>query len=514
MKKSRTQKAFLNVASSIAAEFISLACGLILPRLILTSYGSAYNGITQSISQFISYISLMKAGIGGATAVALYKPLAEKDNVKISEVLAATESFMRKIAMIFAAFVLVFACVYPLLVREEFGWLFTASLVIIVSISTFGQYYFGFTYQMLLSADQKDYITTFLNIITTIVNTILSVILIRGNHTIHVVKLGSSLAHLITPLSLYFYVRKKYNIIKGIKPNEDVIPQRWDATAHEVASFINNNTDVVLLTLFTNMSEISVYTVYHYVISNLKKIVTQVTVGFGAAFGDMYARNEIDLMHQNLGIFELIIYSFTSVLYSVCLVMIIPFVVIYTDGIRDIEYVRPLFAAVTVLASIFNCFRIPYRVIVINVGHYRQTKNGAIMEAVINIVVSVVGCICFGLIGVALGTLCAMIFRTLQYAIYLSKNIMYRDLKYFIRHVVLTFAIILAVYFISKLYMPVVIAGYLHWAFYATITTIIAIALTLGTDLLLYKEDFFRLIDKLKKNFLRKKNKKDGKAVA
>lgn len=505
MKKSRTQKAFLNVASSIAAELISLVCGLILPRLILTSYGSAYNGITQSITQFISYISLMKAGIGGATAVALYKPLAEKDNVKISEILAATESFMRKIAMLFVVFVIGFACLYPLLVTEEFGWLFTASLVLIVSISTFGQYYFGFTYQMLLSADQKDYITTCLNIITTIVNTILSVILIRGNHTIHVVKLGSSLAHLITPLSLYFYVRKKYNIIKGIKPNEDVIPQRWDATAHEVASFINNNTDVVLLTFFTSMSEISVYTVYHYVISNLKKIVTQVTVGFGAAFGDMYARNEIDLMHENLGIFELIIYSFTSVLYSVALVMIIPFVIIYTNGVTDIEYVRPYFALVTILASIFNCFRIPYRVIVINVGHYKQTKNGAIMEAVINIVVSVIGCVMFGLIGVALGTLCAMIFRTLQYAIYLSKNIMYRDLKFFIRHVVLCFAIITAVYLISKIYMPIVVAKMLHWVFYASVTTIIAIILTITADYLFYKEDMMNLLEKLKRNFLKKK---------
>ena len=493
------------MASSIAAEVISLVCGLILPRLILTSYGSAYNGITQSITQFISYISLMKAGIGGATAVALYKPLAEKDNVKISEILAATESFMRKIAMLFVVFVIGFACLYPLLVTEEFGWLFTASLVLIVSISTFGQYYFGFTYQMLLSADQKDYITTCLNIITTIVNTILSVILIRGNHTIHVVKMGSSLAHLITPLSLYFYVRKKYNIIKGIKPNEDVIPQRWDATAHEVASFINNNTDVVLLTFFTSMSEISVYTVYHYVISNLKKIVTQVTVGFGAAFGDMYARNEIDLMHENLGIFELIIYSFTSVLYSVALVMIIPFVIIYTNGVTDIEYVRPYFALVTILASIFNCFRIPYRVIVINVGHYKQTKNGAIMEAVINIVVSVIGCVMFGLIGVALGTLCAMIFRTLQYAIYLSKNIMYRDLKFFIRHVVLCFAIITAVYLISKIYMPIVVAKMLHWVFYASVTTIIAIILTITADYLFYKEDMMNLLEKLKRNFLKKK---------
>jgi len=512
MKKSRTQRAFLNVASSILSEFISLVCGLVLPRLILSNYGSAYNGITQSITQFISYISLMKAGIGGATAVALYKPLAEKDNRKISEVLAATEAFMRKIALLFAVFVVVFACVYPLLVSDEFGWLFTFSLVLIVSISTFGQYYFGFTYQMLLSADQKDYITTILNIITTIVNTFLSVILIRNNFSIHIVKLGSSLAHLITPLSLYFYVRKKYNIIKGIKPNEDVIPQRWDATAHEVASFINNNTDVVLLTFFTNLSEISVYTVYHYVISNLKKIVTQVTVGFGAAFGDMYARNEIDLMHQNLSIFELIIYSFTSVLYSVALVMILPFVSIYTKGVTDIEYIRPLFALVTVLASIFNCFRIPYRVIVINVGHYKQTKNGAIMEAVINIVVSILGSIFFGLIGVALGTLCAMIFRTLQYAIYLSKNIMYRDIKYFIRHVSLTFAIIVAVYAISRLYIPQQMTNWFIWVLYASITTVIAIVLTVGTDYLLYKDDMFRLIDKLKRNFLRKKNKNE-KAV-
>ena len=508
MKKSRTQRAFFNVATSITAELVSLACGLILPRLILTNYGSAYNGITQSISQFISYISLMKAGIGGATAVALYKPLAENDNQKISEVLAATEEFMRKIAILFAVFVVIFACAYPLLVSEEFGWLFTASLVLIISISTFGQYYFGFTYQMLLSADQKDYITTCLNIITTIVNTILSVILIRGNHSIHVIKLGSSIAHLITPLSLYFYVRKKYKLIKGVKPNKDLIPQRWDATAHEVASFINNNTDVVLLTLFTNMSEISVYTVYHYVISNLKKIVTQATVGFGAAFGDMYARDEIDLMHQNLGIFELIIYSFTSVLYSVAFVMILPFVIIYTKGVTDIEYVRPYFALVTILASIFNCFRIPYRVIVINVGHYKQTKNGAIFEAVLNIVVSVICSIRFGLIGVAIGTLCAMVFRTLQYAVYLSQNIMYRDIKYFIKHVLLTFVIFVSVYLISKLYIPVVISGWFSWVFYAAVTTVIAIILTVGTDYLFYKEDLFNLIGKLKNNLLRKRAKK------
>lgn len=506
-KKSRTKNAALVVGTGILSEVVALICGLILPKLILSTFGSEYNGITQSISQFISYISLMKAGIGGVTAAALYKPLAENNTQEISEILAATQKFMRRIALIFVLFVLGLAIIYPTFIVKDFDWWFTASLIIIISFATFAQYYFGFTYQILLSADQKDYITTLLGIIQTIVNTIISAILIKNNCSLHIVKLGSSVCALITPLFLYFYVRKKYNIIKNVKPKMDYIPQRWDATAHEVASFVNSNTDIVILTMFASLSDISVYTVYKYVTSNLKKIVNTCTVGFGAAFGDMYARNEIELMHQNLGIFELITYSMATILYSVAFVMILPFVSVYTIGINDANYIRPMFALFTILASMFNCFRIPYRVVVINVGHFKQTRNGAILEAVINIVVSVICVYLFGLVGVAIGSLCAMIFRSCQFAFYLSKNIMNRDIKYFIKHVLLSLGTLVVVYLISKLYIPANFDNYFSWIVYATITGIITLVITFVEDYLLYKEDLFNLIDKLKRNFLKKKVK-------
>ena len=506
-KKSRTRNAFLVVGAGILSEIVSLICGLILPKLILSTFGSEYNGITQSISQFISYISLMKAGIGGVTAAALYKPLAENNTQEISEILAATQKFMRRIAFLFVLFVIALAIIYPTFIVKDFDWWFTASLIIIISFSTFAQYYFGITYQILLSADQKDYITTSLGIVQVIANTIVSAILIKSNCSLHVVKLGSSVCALITPLFLYFYVRKKYNIIKNVKPRMDYLPQRWDATAHEVASFVNNNTDIVILTMLASLSDISVYTVYKYVTSNLKKIVNTCTVGFGAAFGDMYARNEIDLMHQNLGIFELITYSLATILYSVAFVMILPFVSVYTIGITDADYIRPLFALFTILASMFNCFRIPYRVIVINVGHYKQTRNGAIMEAVINIVVSIVCVYLFGLVGVAIGSLCAMIFRSCQFAFYLSKNIMNRNIKYFIKHVVLSIGTMVIVYLISRLYMPTNFTSYYMWILYSIITGIITLIITFATDYLLYKEDLVNLISKLKKNFLKKKVK-------
>ncbi len=505
MKKNRTKNIAITIGMSLLSEGVALICGLVLPNMILTTFGSAYNGITQSISQFISYISLMKAGIGGATAVALYKPLAENDTREISEVLASTEKFMRKISLIFLAFIIGLSIVYPTFIVKDYDWWFTASLIFIISLSTFGQYYFGFTYQTLLSADQKDYITALLEITTIVLNTIVAVILMNNNFSLHIVKLGSSLVNLIPPIFLYIYCHKKYKLIKGIKPSEDKIPQKWDAAAHEVASFINNNTDVVILTLFSSMTEISVYTVYHYVIANLKKIVTRFTVGFGAAFGDMYARNEIEAMHKNLGIFELLIYSFTSILYSVTLVMMIPFVSIYTIKVTDANYIRPLFSFFLVIGGVFNCFRVPYRAITIAAGHYKQTRNGAIMEAVINIAISVTCVILFGLIGVAIGSMCAMIFRTLQYVLYLSKNIMNRDVEYFLRHALLCFAIMGVVYVVAQLYIPASMTNWYTWIVYAAITTLIASALTIGTDFLFYKEDTLNFLRKIKGIFFRKK---------
>ena len=510
MAKSRTKRLALTVFMSLLSEGVVLICGLILPQMILTTFGSEYNGITQSISQFISYISLMKAGIGGATAVALYKPLAEKNTKEISEVLYSTERFMRKISMVFLLFIVALSIIYPTFIIKDYGWFFTASLIFIIALSTFGQYYFGFTYQTLLSADQKDYLTALLEIMTVILNTIVAVILMNHNMSLHIVKLGSSLVNLISPLFLYFYCHKKYHLMRDVKPDKDKIPQKWDAAAHEVASFINNNTSVVILTLFSNMLEISVYTVYHYVISNLKKIVTRFTIGFGAAFGDMYARNEIEAMHRNLGIFELIIYSFTSVLYSVALVMMLPFVAIYTKGVNDVNYIRPLFSLLLILGGIFNCFRVPYRAITIAAGHYKQTRNGAIMEAVINIVVSVVCVLLFGLIGVAIGTLFAMAFRTMQYVFYLSNNIMYRKVSYFFRHAVICFAIIAAVYFISQTYLPETMDNWTTWIIYATITTIIAVMLTLVTDYVFYKEDLFNFVSKIKGLLFRNRKTADA----
>ena len=496
MRRSRSQKALMNTVAGLLNEFVVMLCGLILPRLILSTFGSSYNGITSSISQFISCIALMKSGIGGVTRAALYKPLAENNILEISAILYQSEKFLRRVAVLFIAFVLGFAVIYPIFICTDFDWFFTFSLIIIISISTFAQYYFGLTYQLLLNADQRQCVVSAINIVTTILNTIISAILIKMGFGFHTVKLGSAIIFVLNPLFISRYTKKYYKLVKNVNNDIDLIKQRWDAMGHEFANFVNSNADVMILTVFADIKEVSVYSVYYYVINGIRMVVSNFITGFGAAFGNMYAKEEYDLMQKNMRIYELIVFSLTTVIYSTTMVMLVPFVMLYTEGINDVAYARPLFAVIVTIAGAFTCYRIPYQTVVTAVGHYKQTRNGAIFEAVLHIIISVLGAIRYGLIGVSLGTAVATIFRSTQYAVYLGQNVLPRNIFHYLGHVFLSLLTIALISYGSNMFLPDTSTVYM-WIVKAIVVTLLSIIATVAEDVLLYRADMVLLLRKV-----------------
>lgn len=55
-----------------------LICGFIVPKVIITNFGSNVNGLVSSITQFLAYITLLEAGMGPVVKSALYGPIAKK----------------------------------------------------------------------------------------------------------------------------------------------------------------------------------------------------------------------------------------------------------------------------------------------------------------------------------------------------------------------------------------------------------------------------------------------------
>ena len=74
----RVQQALKNLICNVLLQVVTAISGLILPRLYLQIYGSALNGMVSSATQFMSYLSLVEAGISAASIVGLYTPLSQK----------------------------------------------------------------------------------------------------------------------------------------------------------------------------------------------------------------------------------------------------------------------------------------------------------------------------------------------------------------------------------------------------------------------------------------------------
>lgn len=496
--KNREKKAKLNISITLLYQAVSAICGLIVPRILLRKYGSEAYGATTSILQFLGYITLLEGGIGGVARAALYKPLAENSNEEISKVIFEIKKFFRIIAYIFCVYVLVLACSFKTISHiEVLDWMSTFLLVVAISISTFAQYFIGISNSVLLQADQKSYIGNAISAVSLIANAILVSILVSLGADLILVKFISSCVYALKPVVLWLYVKHNYHL-SSIKKSSGVLRDKWVGLGQHIAFFVHSNTDILILTLFSNLKYVAVYSVYSMITSQIQKFTSSFASGMEAVYGDMYARKEIRQLNTTFNLYETMISFFSNILFSITAVMIVPFVQIYTRGMTDINYILPVFGVLLTAATYISCISSPYSSVVIAVGHFRQTRWAAYGEALINIFVSIILVKNMGLIGVAIGTVVATFYKLVYYAIYLRVNILKRDIKQFIIREI-TNVLTVAIIFLSGKYLLTLfeISGYLQWALAAVAVAASACILTVIVNLIFYKKDFMLLLKKI-----------------
>ena len=432
MNRKRTM--ILNSTVGIIKQFIILVCGFILPRYMLVYYGSSVNGLVSSITHFLGFITLMELGISPVIQANLYKPLAEKNTDQISKIIKSSERFFRRIAYVFLLYIVVLTIIYPWVIGSEFDSFYTISLLVIISISTFAQYYFGMTSQVLLTADQKAYVQLLLQVGTVVLNTIVSVVLMKCNVSVHYVKLSTSIIYLARPFGQMIYVKKHYSIDHDVVLDGEPIKQKWNGFAQHIAAVVCTNIDIVVLTVFSSLTNVSIYTVYYLVTSGITNLIMSAATGLEAMFGNMIAKKEQIVLRRAFVNVEFICHFVVTLFFSTTAVMIVPFVAVYTREITDTDYNAPLFALILVCAYGAQCLRIPYFRIIKAAGHFKETQNGAFISTLLNITISVVVVKNFGLVGVSIGTLVAMLYHTCYFVWYLKKHIICREIIEFVKY--------------------------------------------------------------------------------
>lgn len=482
---SRRKKLLLNTVVGLLKQLTVVICGFILPRYMLLYYGSSVNGIISSITHFLSFISLLDMGVGAVVQSNLYKPLADKDNEQLSRIIKSSERFFRRLAYIFIGYIIALCFIFPQMVDGDFSWMYTVSLLLIISVSTLAQYLFGMTYELLLNADQKSYIQQVMQIGTIVLNTVLAVFLMRSGAPVHIVKLVTAAVYVLRPIGQMIYVHKHYDLDRKIKLNGEPIKQKWNGFSQHLAAVVCQNVDVAVLTLFSTLTNVSIYSVYFNVTNGVTQIIMTGTTGLESLFGDMIARNENEKLSQVFSTVEWIIHAAVALIFTSAAITITPFVSVYTRGITDADYIVPLFGMLLGMAYGFRCLRIPYFIVIKAAGHFKETQNGAYIAACINIVITIGLVFKFGLVGAASGTLAAMLYHTCYFVWYLRKNILYRPSKYFIKYLITDLTIAAASYFLTKGFVLANIS-YVSWIFMAIKTTLVVFTVTALVNAVVY----------------------------
>lgn len=504
----RSKKVIYSIITNILLQLITIVYGFIVPKIIISNYGSNVNGLISSITQFLTYIALLESGFGPVVKSVLYKPIAKKDNKTIANILKTTEKFFRTIAFIFIIYIIILCIFYPMLVNKDFTYIYTVSLILIIGISTFFEYFFGMTYKLYLQADQKSYIISIIQAVTYLFSVIVIVIFSKIGVNIQILKLVSSLIFIFRPLAQNYYVKKKYNInFKDVDSNY-ALKQKWDGLAQHIAAVIHSNTDITILTIFVSLTEVSVYSVYSLVVKGLKSLILSFSSGIDSAWGDMIAKNEKQNLNRKFKIYEILYNNISVICFSSSLVLITPFISIYTKGITDANYIRYIFGYLIVISEYIWAIRLPYSSIVLAAGHFRETRIGAWVECTSNILISMLLVWRFGLIGVTIGTIVAMAIRTIEFIYHTNKYILNRSILESIKNILIVIVETIIILLICKVIPFMNYSNYFNLLFNAILTGIVSFIVVLSINIILFKREFGEAISIL--NSIFKKQKKES----
>ena len=296
----------------------------------------------------------------------------------------------------------------------------------------------------------------------------------------------------------------KYAIDTSVEKDKSVLSQSNAALAKSIAFYVHSSTDNLVITACLNVMWVSVYSVHRYVVSSISNLVAAILGNTEALFGQMIARGEQDAIKHDVPMYDLMSKMLSTVFFFTSIILITPFVSLYTGGISDIDYYQPLFATLLCLAEYVYCTSLTYNNMIMAAGHIKQTQWISVTEAIINIVLSLVLVKWIGIIGVALGTLIAFAFNTVANIIYMKKYIFDMSLGWIIKVYLVNLASgILATCLLSRI-VNNQIRGFVTFFVWAAIVFVCVCLIDIVINFLFFKKETKSVLSKISKKIVRR----------
>ncbi len=496
----RRKQSLLNAVIALFSEAVVALVGFWLPQAIIVNYGSVANGLITSLQQLMQYFILIEAGLSGAAVFSLYKPLAENNTQMISRILSSARRLYSRIGWTFVILVGAASLVYPFLIADTGypNWMVSA-LFCLIGLNGATQLLFIGKYKVLLNASQNNRYVVFLNAMSTCLFS-LTIILVAYLKAHFVIAVGlGCMAYLVRALCYWLVVRKlfpQYGYRDSSEPYQ--FKNQKEVFIQQILSLLVMNSSILILSFSkTDMTQISVFTVYNMILTAVFMLMNSVHNGVSAGFGDLIARKDLPKLQSTYAEYEMVYQVFWTVVFSCVSSLYLPFIAIYSGEFTDAVYVRPTLCLLfSILGAVWSV-RIQQSVLIVAAGKFKEIQRGSIVEAVLAVVLSAVGLILWGLEGMMIGRVIAAFYRMVDFTRFSHRHVLKIKLWITFKGVLLSTVMIVLVNMATTwISAKFPIDTYVKWGLFAVVIALGSLVLALIGHMLLYREQARAIIRK------------------
>ena len=406
----RVQSAAKNIAFGYIGNLTTQLLGFILRTVFISYLGDTLNGINDLYTGILSVLSLAELGVGTALNYSLYGPVARKDYEKIKSYMQLYKKAYRVIGLVIAVIGLAISPFLPYLVKQPKG-VTVRDLTLyyfIFLFNTVSTYFVAYKYS-LAYAEQKNYIQTNTITITKMITVTLQIAVIVTTRNFYLYLLTAAAVELIQKIFISWYLNRLYPYLKDKNVKKlskeetgEVVTKTKALVFHKVGDVARLQTDSMIISAFINVTLVGFVGNYNMILNSVANFVNIIFNSVLSSFGNLIATESKEKQYDVFKVYRFFacwIYGFSAVGFFLLLT---PFIVIWQGP-------EKVLAAGAVACILIDYYFKGDRIVLSNfktaAGVFEQDKYLALIQGVVNLILSIVLVQKIGLVGIYIGTI-------------------------------------------------------------------------------------------------------------
>lgn len=405
----RVHKSLLNAKVNLVFYFLSLFFAFFSRKIFLDCLGTEFIGLTGTLGNILGYLNLAELGVGGAISFFLFKPIQSHNCEKINEIISVFGYLYRKIGQFILIAGIIISCFFPFIFAKEEIEL---GIVYFAFYSFLGSSLIGYFInyrQILLTADQKNYLVSIYFQSAGLVKIAMQILLAFYYHNLYLWVAIEFIFGLFSCAILNWKINKEYpwlksNIRSGkylLKKYPEILKSTKQIFIHKIKDFILMHSDEIMIYAFVSLKMVAYYNNYTMIISKLAQLFTNTLDSVRAGVGNLVAENNKKNIKKVFWELMAIRYFIAGLISFAIYNFIEPFISLWIGA----QYIMD--KNILILLCI-NLYMMQSRGVVDIFNHayglYSDTWS-AWIELILNVSITIAVGINYGIIGILLGKL-------------------------------------------------------------------------------------------------------------